>query len=197
MNWVYFAASYSFPHMQSPITRVLLTEAGALSALCLAIYPPHFSHLWDDGGAWYQQTAYSVAQMEIELAHPGSSFYFIWQEDRPVGYLKLNTQTRLPGHSSVNGLEVERIYLLSSAQGLGLGKQLLEFAEAQAELGQKDHLFLYSMDSSTASIAFYQAMGFVLFGQKRLDFPLMKPKFRGMCSLVKTLARSPINAGLG
>ncbi len=178
--------------MQSPITRVLPTEAGALSALCQAIYPLHFSHLWNDAGAWYQQTAYSVTQMELELAHPGSSFYFIWQEDQPVGYLKLNTHTRLPGYSSTNGLEVERIYLLSTAQGLGLGKQLLLFAEKRAELGQKDHLFLYSMDSSTASIAFYQAMGFVQFGQKRLDFPLMKPEFRGMCSLVKTLAHFPL-----
>lgn len=166
-------------------------DAEALSDLCLRIYPQFFLYIWHDAGVWYQQTRYNATQLRQEIESPHSQFYFVMEEDKPVGYLKLNTNTFLKDYPSHNGLEVERIYLLKETQGKGLGKLLINFAVTQAKLLQKDHLFLYVMDSSADSMTFYKAMNFSIFGQKFLDFPLMKEELRGMYSMVRPLELNP------
>ena len=163
-------------------------DAEKLSALCLKIYPQFFPYLWHDDGVWYQQRTYNPIQLKKEIENIGTQFYFVKDENDPVGYLKINTNTFLKDYPSQNGLEVERIYLLQQTQGKGLGKLLMNFAIQQAQLLQKDHLFLYVMDSSTNSMNFYKSMGFKIFGRKYLDFPLMKEEFRGMYSMVRHCA---------
>jgi diamine N-acetyltransferase len=171
-----------------PQIRMLTSgDAEKLSELCLRIYPQFFLYLWYDDGAWYQQKAYNPTQLRQEIESPNSTFYFVIDEGEPVGYLKLNTNTFLKEYPSHNGLEVERIYLLKQAQGKGFGKLLMNFAMAQARLLQKDHLFLYVMDSNTESMNFYQTMGFNTFGRKFLDFHQMKEELRGMHSMVNVL----------
>jgi diamine N-acetyltransferase len=169
------------------IQALTSADAEALSHLCLKIYPQFFPYLWHDGGAWYQQKAYNPTQLRQEIESPHSKFYFVIDQAAPVGYLKLNTNTFLKDYPSRNGLEVERIYLLQQTQGKGFGKLLINFAASQAQLLQKDHLFLYVMESSTDSINFYKAMGFSTFGRKSLDFPLMKEALRGMYAMVRPL----------
>jgi diamine N-acetyltransferase len=163
------------------------TDAKALSALCLRIYPQFFLYLWHDEGEWYQREKYNANQLRSEIENPNSKYYFILFENVPVGYLKINLTMTLPAYPSANGMEVERIYLLKEVQGKGLGKQLMNFAIAEAERLQKSYLFLYMMDSSADSMKFYETMGFEKFGRKYLDFAQMKEEYRGMYSMVKIL----------
>jgi GNAT superfamily N-acetyltransferase len=173
--------------MNTAIKQLQPQDAEALSALCLRIYPQFFLYLWHEGGTWYQQEKYNASQLRSEIENPNSRYYFIFLDNEPVGYLKINLHATLPDFPSPNGLEVERIYLLQEMQGKGLGRQLMSFAIEQAQNLQKDHVFLYMMDSSLASLKFYEAMGFVKFGRKVLAFPQMKEEFRGMYSLILNL----------
>ncbi len=163
------------------------TDAEALSALCLRIYPQFFLYLWHERGEWYQREKYNANQLRSEIENPNSKYYFILFENVPVGYLKINLNMALPAYPSANGMEVERIYLLKEMQGKGLGKRLMDFAVAQAKSLQKSYLFLYVMDSSAESMKFYETMGFEKFGRKYLDFEQMKEEYRGMYSMVKNL----------
>lgn len=163
------------------------SDAEALSALCLRIYPQFFLYIWHEGGEWYQREKYNANQLRSEIENPNSKYYFVLLENVPVGYLKINLNKTLPAYPSANGLEVERIYLLKEVQGKGLGKQLMNFAVAEAKRLQKSYLFLYVMDSSADSMKFYEAMGFEKFGRKYLDFEQMKEEYRGMYSMVKNL----------
>lgn len=169
------------------IQELQTSDTEALSALCLRIYPQFFLYLWHERGEWYQREKYNANQLRSEIENPNSKYYFILFENVPVGYLKINLNMTLPAYPSANGMEVERIYLLKEVQGKGLGKQLMNFAIAEAKRLQKSYLFLYVMDSSADSMKFYETMGFEKFGRKYLDFTQMKEEYRGMYSMVKIL----------
>ncbi len=173
--------------MNTEIKLLRPQDAEALSALCLRIYPQFFLYLWHENGEWYQNEKYNATQLRSEIENPNSQYYFLLLDNEPVGYLKLNLHNILPNFPSQNGLEVERIYLLQETQGRGLGKKLMDFAVEQARILQKDHVFLYVMDSSLDSIKFYEMVNFVKFGRKFLDFVQMKEEFRGMYSMIRNL----------
>jgi len=169
------------------IKEIQSSDAEALSALCLRIYPQFFLYLWHEQGEWYQREKYNANQLRSEIENPNSKFYFILLGNEPVGYLKINLLAALPSHLPTNGIEVERIYLLKEVQGMGFGRKLINFAISQAQSLQRSYLFLYVMDSSAESIKFYEAMGFEKFGRKYLDFEQMKQEYRGMYAMLKNI----------
>ncbi len=172
-----------------PLQRIQVEESDELSALCREIYAQYYLHLWHDNGVWYQQMRYDPAVLASELTDSQSEFYWVNHEGRNVGYLKLNRNTRpdpatLPVNKS--GLEIERIYLHKAFTGLGLGYRAMAWAEDRARQLGRNILFLYTMDSSDARF-FYEKLGYVKSGNKRLSFEKMKPEYRGMYLMIKEL----------
>lgn len=171
------------------LERIQVGEAAELSALCREIYAQYYLHLWHDHGVWYQQMRYSPNVLAEELTDLQSEFYWIKKEGRSVGYLKLNRNTCpdavVPPVTKI-GLEIERIYLHKAASGLGLGYQAMAWAEERARQLGRDFLFLYTMDTSDARF-FYEKVGYVKSGEKRLLFEKMKPEYRGMYLMIKEL----------
>ncbi|WP_247237501.1 GNAT family N-acetyltransferase [Telluribacter sp. SYSU D00476] len=174
------------PHTAVRIEKIGVEEADLLSALCLRIYPQFYLYLWYDQGEWYQRTRYNAEQLATELSDPASEFYWIYQQDVPVGYIKINLQGK-PAETtglSDNGMELERIYLLKEATGTGLGSQVMDWvADRASELG-RDYVYLYTMDGS-AAIPFYEKNGYYKAGTKQLPFERMKPQYRGMYLMIK------------
>jgi GNAT superfamily N-acetyltransferase len=72
------------------------------------------------------------------------------------------------------------------ATGKGYGRQAVEFCFDYAKNLKKEIIWLKAMDSSDA-VAFYENLGFEVCGTFRLDFPQMKPEFRGMVIMLKRL----------
>ena len=62
-----------------------------------------------------------------------------------------------------NTSEIDALYLLRSAQGLGLGRRLLE--AALGHLPPQRDVILYVLDKNRRAAAFYRHMGFVLTGR--------------------------------
>lgn len=172
------------------LARILPGEADELSTLCREIYVQYYLHLWHDNGVWYQQMRYGSAVLAGELTDPQSEFYWIKEAGRPVGYLKINLNAHPDGDVSAtagtHGLEIERIYLHKAYAGLGLGHRAMAWADARARQLGRDFLFLYTMDSSDARF-FYEKVGYVKSGEKRLSFEKMKPEYRGMYLMIKKL----------
>ena len=112
----------------------------------------------------YLEKAFNLSQLEQEMANPFSLFFFVLVDDEVAGYLKVNTDEAQSEDMGKDALEVERIYISSNFQKLGLGKYLMERAmELAGELGKKK-IWLGVWEHNENAIAFYQKKGFVKTG---------------------------------
>jgi diamine N-acetyltransferase len=149
----------------------------------------YYLYLWYDAGEWYQQMRYDPDALAEELSDPRSEFYWIRQEGKKAGYIKINLAAQVKEFDSPSGrpgLEIERIYLYREFAGKGLGKKTMMWVEALARQQEYDFLFLYTMDSSDARL-FYEKLGYQKVATKRLPFEKMKPEYRDMYLMIKEL----------
>ncbi len=100
-----------------------------------------------------------------EWKDPKSKFFFIEEEQVPVGFLKLNFYPAQSDLNDPNSLELERIYILKSHQRKNLGQQLLNFAIAQAKESRLDYLWLGVWEHNEKALQFYKRNRFEPFGQ--------------------------------
>lgn len=156
-----------------------VNDAAALRAVATQAYRDHYLDLWYDNGDWYLQTYFSLSRFEEELRDTNAFFFMIFYNGNAVGFLKLNTNKPLPGHSE-NALELERIYLIKKASGTGIGTAVLQYTFSVALQQHTNRVWLKVMDSSDGPIRFYKKMGFAICGTYWLSFPQMKENRRGM-----------------
>jgi len=111
----------------------------------------------------YMQENFSEQKVKNELNNPGSKFFIAWENEIPVGYLKVNTgkaQTELQDDAS---LEIERIYVKKSHHGKKVGQLLYDKALETALLQNKSYLWLGVWEENPRAIRFYEKNGFVAF----------------------------------
>jgi ribosomal protein S18 acetylase RimI-like enzyme len=152
----------------------------------------HYAQLWLPGGMdWYiNEFAYPISKITNELENENCLHYIAYINNEPVGYLKINIYAAIEGGDKKEGIEVERIYIYTSAVNKGLGTHLMNFAADIAKSYQKKYIFLKAMDSAQLALQFYKRLGYEIEGSFRLSdttFHLMKEELRGMYILKKTL----------
>lgn len=108
---------------------------------------------------------FSTSQMQKELGNPESIFFLAFVNDAPVGYLKLNTGKAQTEAQDLNALEIERIYVTQRAQGLGIGRSLLETALNNLKIKHYAYLWLGVWENNHKALRFYEKNGFVAFGE--------------------------------
>lgn len=59
----------------------------------------------------YLEQHLSQEKLSQELLHPESDFYFAVDQNKIIGYLKINTGKAQTEHHDPNALEIERIYV--------------------------------------------------------------------------------------
>ncbi|RYZ50156.1 MAG: GNAT family N-acetyltransferase, partial [Sphingobacteriales bacterium] len=72
----------------------------------------------------YLDANLSESQLTVELFNPQSEFYFAELGMDVLGYMKLNKGSAQTEQLGEEGLEIERIYVLSKCYGLGVGAAL-------------------------------------------------------------------------
>lgn len=156
-----------------------LQDLQELQKIAIHSYNDHYLYLWLDGGAWYVDRSFSEQTLLEELKDSYAAFYFVYSGAELVGFLKLNLHKALENYTAEEALELERIYLLKSASGKGIGREVVRFAKAVAAQYNKRVIWLKAMDSSR-SVDFYEQNGFEKCGTYTLPFEQMKPAYRGM-----------------
>ncbi len=111
----------------------------------------------------YMAANFNLQKITDEFNHPESHFYFACQEDRTVGYLKLNQGSAQTEDTLENALEIERIYVLSEFQGSGIGQLLFDKALEVARENDFERVWLGVWDKNTNAIRFYERNGFAKF----------------------------------
>ncbi len=113
----------------------------------------------------YLEKSFTPEKMEKELNNPDSQFFIAWENDLPVGYLKVNTgsaQTELQGDEA---LEIERIYVKAEYHGKKVGQLLYEKALNVAKELYKSWIWLGVWEENKKAIRFYEKNGFIAFDQ--------------------------------
>ncbi|MEJ5048881.1 GNAT family N-acetyltransferase [Chryseobacterium culicis] len=111
----------------------------------------------------YLEESFNTEKVKSELNNPDSLFYIAWEEDNPVGYLKVNTgnaQTELQDDTS---LEIERIYVKKSHHGKKVGQLLYDQALDTARQLNKLYLWLGVWEENLRALQFYRKNGFAEF----------------------------------
>ncbi|SEH32908.1 GNAT family N-acetyltransferase [Chryseobacterium culicis] len=111
----------------------------------------------------YLEESFNTEKIKSELTNPDSIFYIAWEEDNPVGYLKVNSgkaQTELQDETS---LEIERIYVKKSHHGKKVGQLLYDQALETAKQLGKSYLWLGVWEENLRALQFYRKNGFFEF----------------------------------
>lgn len=174
------------------VKKIDSSSAKVLSILAKKIYVPHYAHLWLTGGMdWYiNEFAYPVSKITSEIENENCLHYIAYINNEPVGYLKMNIDAAIEGDDKKEGIEVERIYIDTTAVNKGLGTYLMNFVLDIAKSYQKRYIFLKAMDTAQLALQFYKKMGYEIVGSFRLPdatFHLMKEEYRGMYILKKRI----------
>ncbi|MBV7530374.1 GNAT family N-acetyltransferase [Chitinophaga sp. sic0106] len=111
----------------------------------------------------YLDEHFNEKSVGSEINNPDSHFYIAWENDSPVGYLKLNTGNAQTELKSPETIEIERIYVLQTYHGKKVGQLLYEKAIAVAKELNKPRIWLGVWEENPRAIRFYEKNGFVVF----------------------------------
>lgn len=112
----------------------------------------------------YVDFAFEKSKLLGELKNLDTTFYFVYKDFDLVGYLKLNENDAQTDIKSVDGMELERIYVLKDFQGQHIGEWMLKEVKKIASIKKKNFLWLGVWENNVKAINFYQNHGFSKFG---------------------------------
>ena len=150
------------------IRKVEIADVEVLAKLAKQTFRETFAHdNTEEQLQEYFEEAYNLIVLSTELEDPDSESYFIMHEEEIAGFLKVNWGNAQTERELENAFEIQRLYVLQTYQGFGLGKQLFEFALEHAENNGFSWAWLGVWEHNTKAQAFYNRYGFEKFSQHR------------------------------
>jgi len=149
---------------QLVIRRVEMSEAEALAQIGRQTFFETFAEQNNpEDMQQYLDSTFNTEKIAQEFANPQSQHYFAVFKDAVIAYLKLNTGTAQTEKHSAKSMEIERIYVLKSYVGQGVGQSLLDKA---MELGKEQSctsIWLGVWEHNERAINFYKKNQFEVF----------------------------------
>lgn len=99
-----------------------------------------------------------------EVGLPGNIFLLAYDEETPVGYVKMQPGDQYSAFNHQPAIEIARIYATQSAIGKGVGKALMQECISIATGLHKKIIWLGVWEHNERAIAFYTRAGFEKFG---------------------------------
>ena len=112
----------------------------------------------------YLRTHFTPEAVAAEFDQPGACFYLASMGNEVVGYMKTRTKTP-PALADRKCMELERLYLLETSHGQGIGRQMLEYCIQQAKNTGCEVLWLGVWEHNPKAINLYRKCGFEKFGE--------------------------------
>ncbi len=147
------------------IRQCALDDIHVLRDISYRTFSETFSDMntFDDMKA-YLDKAFELDKLRAELLNENSSFYFLYSDGAPAGYLKLNEVPAQTDIQDKQSLEIERIYVSKEFQGKGLGSCLMDKAISIAVLRRKKYVWLGVWEKNEKALRFYKKNGFYRIG---------------------------------
>ena len=112
----------------------------------------------------YLQKNFTEKTFKTELADKKNCYYLLYFDEELVGYSKVTFNQSSSIIEAKNIAKLERIYLLESAHGKGLGNLLFDFNIKLAKEANQDGIWLFVWVENHKAIQFYTKQGFKIVG---------------------------------
>ncbi|HEY4208867.1 MAG TPA: GNAT family N-acetyltransferase [Puia sp.] len=114
--------------------------------------------------AEYMDKQFTRESIIAEVDAPGNTFLVAWQDEQPVGYVRLLEHVPPQGVGKGPAIEIVRIYAEKSVIGKGIGPALMQASIDLAREKGKQWVWLGVWEHNHHAIAFYTKWGFEKFG---------------------------------
>jgi ribosomal protein S18 acetylase RimI-like enzyme len=153
-------------------TTIRIAVAGKEEAALIAelsrrtFYDTFASYNTPDNMDQFLQTQFAVEQLMEEVGAPRNTFLLAWLGEEVAGYARLYEGGELPRElAGTAAIEISRIYATQEAIGKGVGKALMEACIEIAREKDMTWIWLAVWEHNGRAIAFYEKMGFEIFGK--------------------------------
>jgi diamine N-acetyltransferase len=142
-------------------------DAAAVAAIGRTTYTDYFAHIWSPAGLQaHLEREFDPAGVAAELTSSEVSYFLAESSDGVIGFAKLRHPRPLPIEPALHGVELQKIYMRSSALRRGIGVRLLDACVARAgELGYA-LIWLDVLERNTQATCFYLRHGFKFAGKE-------------------------------
>lgn len=148
-------------------------------------YYSTYDFVWEDGGDLYLQKNFNRKILE-KAYQAGAYIGLCLLEEKPLGIVLFRLNYPCPLAPQQTQMLLDKIYLLKDAQGKGLGKWCMEWAEAYAQKHQQQSIWLTAMGFSSA-YPFYEKLGYHTIHTTILEKQYMREPYRTMHYMEKHL----------
>jgi ribosomal protein S18 acetylase RimI-like enzyme len=111
----------------------------------------------------YCRANFYEEKISQEMGRNGVAFYMMKEDDALIGYAKTVKDLE-------KKLEIEKLYIIESTQGQGLGLKFMEHILAQAKHEGIKKIWLNVYDQNTGAIKFYERFGFKKVGERAFKY---------------------------
>lgn len=109
--------------------------------------------------------AYALEKLIEEFNEPKSIIMLAWEGSQQVGFVRLRESTEVEAQLGNNTVELQRLYVLTAAQGKSVGRKLMEQALTYALEKKYDWLWLGVWERNFNAQQFYLRWGFEKFSE--------------------------------
>ncbi len=106
--------------------------------------------------AYMMEMMYSVAALQQQATENKHHFIVALDDETPVGFASFELNA-----NETKKTKIHKIYVLSNMQGKGIGKQLINFIDREAEKHKQSALFL-NVNKHNIAQHFYKKLGFTI-----------------------------------
>lgn len=113
----------------------------------------------------FLQKAYSPEKLSQDLDELDSKNYVVYDEAELVGFMRLRKSNEAEHLLGANAIELHRLYVLKSHQGLGIGADLMKLALDYALAKKSEWIWLGVWERNFEAQTFYARFGFTRFSE--------------------------------
>ena len=147
------------------IRKASVEDITVIRVMALVVFPHTYREILSSEQLDYMMDwMYSAESLEKQMTEDGHIYYLAYHANKPVGYLSIQPEGNHIYH-------LQKIYVLPSFQGMGLGKLLFEQAiRAIKELHPSPCQMRLNVNRQNKALTFYQKMGMKKVDEG--DFPI-------------------------
>ena len=148
-------------------TRELTTaDIPELRALAIRIFRDTFTHLnTPEAMDGYIDKDYKVENFQREFTEAGSKYFFICEDEKAIGYLRLRRNSEADHILGTNNIELQRIYVDHAYHGRKVADQLMQLAIDTANESNHEWIWLGVWEHNPRAQRFYEKWGFEKFSE--------------------------------
>lgn len=128
----------------------------------------------------YLEKTYDEKKLEQSIDNPNNLFLVAYDNEKPVGFVKLKKQAIQPQLGAARQTELQKIYVLTEYHGSGVAQTLLNIVVEAANDWQPEYVWLNVHVSNVKAKRFYEKNGFTKVGKhyytigtQKFEFDLM------------------------